>query len=79
MKKKTIKYTKGDIGEIKILDDFIPPPHKLIKKADTVKVTLALSRNSVNFFKEHSTKLNVPYQRMIRALVDGYAEKHEGH
>jgi hypothetical protein len=31
----------------------------------------------VNFFKREAKKQHVPYQRMIRALVDAYAEKEE--
>ncbi len=79
MSKKTVKYTDGDIGEFKILDDFLPPPNQLVKKDETVKITLALSSDSVDFFKDQATKLDVPYQRMIRALVDDYAEKHSAH
>jgi predicted DNA binding CopG/RHH family protein len=40
-----------------------------------VKVTLALSRRSVDFFKREAAKQHVPYQRMIRALVDEYARR----
>ena len=42
-----------------------------------VKVTLSLSQRSVDFFKREGVKQRVPYQRMIRALVDAYAEKKE--
>jgi len=79
MSKKTIKYTDGDIGKFKVLDDFLPPPHELVKKDDAVKITLSLSRDSIDFFKDQAIKLDVPYQRMIRALVDDYAEKHSSH
>ncbi len=79
MSKKTVKYTDGDIGKFKVLDDFLPPPHELVKKDDIVKITLSLSRDSIDFFKDQATKLDVPYQRMIRALVDDYAEKHSSH
>jgi predicted DNA binding CopG/RHH family protein len=39
-----------------------------------VKVTLSLSRRSIDFFKREAGKRRVPYQRMIRAMVDAYAE-----
>jgi len=43
------------------------------------KVTLSLSQRSVVFFKRAAARhRRVPYQRMIRALVDAYAEKREG-
>jgi hypothetical protein len=35
--------------------------------------TLSLSRRSLDFFKREARKRQVPYQRMIRALVDTYA------
>jgi hypothetical protein len=33
---------------------------------------------SLDFFKREAKKRRVPYQRMIRAPVDTYAEKHAG-
>jgi hypothetical protein len=41
-------------------------------------VTLALSRRSVAFFKREAQKRRVPYQRMIRALADGYVARQGG-
>ena len=75
MSRGTVKYTAGEIGRIRIVDDFLPPPHELVAREDNVKVTLSLSRRSVEFFKRAAKQRNVPYQRMIRALVDVYAEK----
>jgi predicted DNA binding CopG/RHH family protein len=43
-----------------------------------VKVTLSLSRRSLDFFKREAKKRRVPYQRMIRSLVDMYAERQGG-
>lgn len=74
--KKTLKktqYTKGEIGKFKIMADFLPPPHLLIPREDNVKVTLTLSRRSLEFIKEAAEESHVPYQRMIRQLVDSYA------
>jgi predicted DNA binding CopG/RHH family protein len=48
---------------------------ELVLKDDNVKVTLRLSRPSIGFFKREVKKQSVPYQKMIRALVDGYAER----
>jgi hypothetical protein len=59
----------------KRLCDTDPPPGELVLREDTVKVTLALSRRSVDFFKREAGKAQVPYQRMIRALVDAYTER----
>ena len=38
------------IGE-RPLRDFLPPPEKLVRRLDTVKDTLALSRASADFFR----------------------------
>ena len=77
MKKPTVKYSKGEVGRVRIVEDFLPPADKLVLREDNVKVTLSLSQRSVMFFKRAALKRRVPYQRMIRALVDAYAEKQE--
>ena len=75
MKKNSIEYTRGETGNVRIAKDFLPPPSQLVLRDDNVKVTLSLSRRSIDFFKREAKKQRVPYQKMIRALVDGYAEK----
>jgi hypothetical protein len=77
MKKPTVKYSKGQIGRVRVVEDFLPPPDQLVLREENVKVTLSLSQRSVTFFKRAAQKRRVPYQRMIRALVDAYAEKQE--
>ena len=44
-----------------------------------VKVTIALSRRSVDFFKSEAQKHRTQYQRMIRRLLDAYTEHHTRH
>ncbi len=78
MSSRNIKYTAGEIGRVRVVQDFLPPPEALVAREETVKVTLALSRRSVDFFKAAAKARRVPYQRMIRALVDAYAEKLAG-
>jgi predicted DNA binding CopG/RHH family protein len=75
MKTKTVKYTDGEIGKARVVRDFLPPPEKLVMREESVKVTLSLSQRSVDFFKGEAAKQRVPYQRMIRALVDAYADR----
>jgi len=53
----------------------LPPPDQLVPRDDTVNVTLALSRCSVAFFKREAATQRVPYQRLIRALVDEYTRR----
>jgi len=37
-----------------------------------------LSKRSVEFFKNEARRHNTQYQRMIRRLLDAYAEHHSG-
>lgn len=75
MSSRTVKYTAGEIGRVKVIDDFLPLPDALVGREDNVKVTLGLPRRSVEYFKRAAKARRVPYQRMIRALVDAYAER----
>lgn len=75
MKKKTVQYTKGEMGSFTVIPSFLPPPDQLVFREDNEKVTLQLSRKSLDLFRQAAKKLHVPYQRMIRNLVDQYAEQ----
>jgi predicted DNA binding CopG/RHH family protein len=72
------KYSDGPIDEIEIVEDFLPSPQELAFKEDTVKVTISLSRSSIEFFKEEAGKHNTPYQKMIRRLLDTYVDRRTG-
>lgn len=78
---KKTKYTdappeiKKAIEQSEVIEDFLPPPDKLVFKEDNVKVTLKLSKRSVTFFKRYAKKKGYRYQRMIRNLIDLYATK----
>ncbi len=67
-----IKYTDGPIGDVKVVRDFLPPPEELAFKDEQVKVTISLSKSSVDFFKREAKKHRTPYQKMIRRLLDLY-------
>lgn len=67
--------TEEPLGKLEVVDDFLPPPEQLVPKRDGVKVTLSLSEDSVEFFKAQATRLGVPYQRMIRNLLDIYVQR----
>lgn len=71
-----IRYTDEPIGNPKVLADFLPAPADLVFREEGVKITLALSKRSVEFFKEEAAKHNTQYQRMIRRLLDAYAQHH---
>ena len=68
-----IKYTDEVMGPLKVVPDFLPPPEDLVFKEETVKVTITLSRASVDFFKRQAKKHHTRYQQMIRRLLDLYA------
>ncbi len=72
--KRKIVYTDEPMGRLKVIHNFLPPPDQLVFKEDGVKVTLSLSRRTVDFFKAQAAKHHTPYQRMIRRLLDLYAE-----
>ena len=74
--KKTIKYTDEPIGDVKIIEDFLPSPKDLIFKEENVKVTISLTKESIDFFKEEAKKHHTQYQKMIRNLLDIYANTH---
>ena len=70
---RKIKYTDGPVGKVKVIPDFLPSPEELALKDETFKVTIALSKTSVDFFKKEAKKYNTQYQKMIRRLLDEYA------
>lgn len=70
--KKRIRYTNKPLGNIRVIHDFLPPPEKLALREETTKVTMSLSRASVEFFKNEARKSHTQYQKMIRHLLDSY-------
>jgi hypothetical protein len=76
--KRRIKYTDEPLGPLEVVDDFLPSPEELMRglKDESVKVTLALSRYSVAFFKAEAARGDTSYQRMIRHLLDEYVVRH---
>jgi hypothetical protein len=75
MSKRT-HYTDEPLGKLRVVPDFLPDPAQLAFREEGVKVTLALSRRSVDFFKQEAAKRGTQYQRMIRRLVDAYAQQY---
>ena len=73
--KKKIMYTNEPIQLGKRLVDFLPSPEQLVMKEPTIKVTLELNRRSLAVMRAHAKRQNVPYQRMLRQLVDEYASR----
>ncbi len=69
---KVIKYSNEPIDDIKLVPDFLPSPAKLALRNKNTKVTISLSSESVNYFKDAAKKNHMQYQKMIRQLLDEY-------
>ena len=82
MKKRTknAKANMNDapIGTLTLVDDFLPPPSLLFRKVDTIRVTSEFTKSSIDYLKKEAKKAKVPYQRMLRSLIDLYVEKQNG-
>jgi hypothetical protein len=82
MKKKT-RYETNPFGKVKLgkrvalpgLPVALPSPAQLAEAETTSKITLSVSTRSLQFFKEQAEKYHVPYQVMIRRLLDEYASR----
>jgi len=74
MKKNKVKYINEPIGKVKVITDFLPKPSDLVLKEETIKVTLSLTKESVEFFKREADQHHTHYQKMIRLLLDQYAQ-----
>ena len=66
------------MGKLKVIRDFLPPPEDLILQEETVKVTISLSKFSVDFFKNAAKRHHTAYQKMIRSLLDIYVSRYAG-
>lgn len=71
-----IRYTSEPIGNPKVVRDFLPSPEELAFREEDVKITITLSKKSVEFFKAQAAKADTQYQRMIRRLLDAYVDAH---
>ncbi len=70
--KKKIRYTDEPLGDVRVIDDFLPSPGELAFNEEQIKVTIGLSKTSVDFFKKQAKKHHTPYQKMIRRRLDLY-------
>lgn len=73
-----IKYTDEPIGNLEVITDFLPSPEELALKNRNTKVTISLSAESVEYFKNEADKHDMQYQKMIRQLLDEYVAHQKG-
>ena len=72
---KHTQYSDEPIGKLELVADFLPSPGELALKEENVKITIALSKESVDFFKAEAGRHQIKYQRMIRQLLDLYVSQ----
>ncbi len=61
--KEKIKYTDEPFGKVRVISDFLPSSEELALKDETVKVTIALSKTSIDFFKKEAKKYNTSIKK----------------
>lgn len=73
MKKKTVDpdMPSGNWTEV---PDFLPPPAELAKAKTTVIMTIGLDLETIVFFKKQAKKHGRKYQKMIREVLNRYAD-----
>jgi hypothetical protein len=54
--------------------EWLPSPEEFAEMRETTKVTLHLSKRSLKLLKSKALKCRMPYQTLIRSVVDKYAE-----
>ncbi|GBF81777.1 hypothetical protein [Aphanothece sacrum] len=75
--KNTTPDPAEPIGNVTIVEDFLPPPEQLIPKKNTVLVTMEFTKESIEFFQQEAKLNNASYQTMIRNLVDAYVRQQQ--
>jgi predicted DNA binding CopG/RHH family protein len=80
--KPKMKYTetpdefKASLERAVQIEDFLPPPDQLFSQESMKKITIQLSASSVNYFKKLAQEFKIPYQQMIRKVLDSYVENY---
>ena len=71
----TILDPAEPIGNVTIVDDFLPPPEQLVAKKNTVRLTLDFTKESIEFLQREAQSQDASYEVMIRKLVDAYVQQ----
>ena len=74
---KRITYTDGPIEDVKVVKDALPSPSELAFREEQVKVTIGLSKASIDFFKKEAKRHHTQYQRMLGTLLDLYVAQQQ--
>lgn len=60
------------------IDDFLPSPESIaamLKKQDTVPVTMNLKKNTLERYKRFAAKKGIKYQTFVSTVLDSYAQR----
>jgi hypothetical protein len=60
---RKIRYANEPMGDPRVIRDFLPSPADLAFRDEDVKITITLSKKSVQFFKSEAAKADTQYQR----------------
>ena len=71
----TIPDPAEPIGNVTIVDDFLPSPEQLVPKKNTVRLTLDFTKESIEFLQREAQSQDASYEVMIRKLVDAYVQQ----
>jgi predicted DNA binding CopG/RHH family protein len=72
------KEIAEELGSSVAVHDFLPSPDSIasmLKKEETVPVTMKLKKSTVNRYKRFASKKGVKYQTFVSTLLDSYARK----
>jgi len=76
---KKIRYEENPFGDVKlgkrVFVTGLPSPQEIAAAEEATKITLSLSARSIKFFKAQAAKYGIPYQIMIRRLLDEYSAR----
>ena len=67
-----------EIKDFDIIEDFLPSPSEFAAARKKSRITLNLKEPTVQFFKKEAERNNIPYQVLIRDLLEKYVEKYDG-
>ena len=68
--KNKIKYTEEPMGELRVIEDFLPPPDQLVLKEDNVKVTIAFKREMLKVAELEMERLPFLYYGTKKELAE---------
>ena len=76
MKKRKVRYENSPFGKVTLGRETwigrLPTPEELAERERTAKITLAVTASSLRTLKKQAEKSGIPYQVMIRRLLDAY-------